>query len=940
LSYHKNKNADYRFEQISSEIENSGPINSDSHFSICEDADGNLWVGSYSGLYKLIMSGPGQCSEIIDYSYAVSKNNIEYWVMSVAADNDQRLILVGTKGGGLFQISYPESGNNIGVRHFSPRQEGDNFISSNNIWVIKIFGDKAWVGSDQGLNTLVSENGNYKFNNHISTKDGLRSNKIVSIEMDFHGNIWLGTGLGLSKYNLLNQSISNYDFYDGLQSNSFNETSARDDDGRLFFGGINGLNYFYPDQISDNHPTPDLNITSFYVGNQEITPGLEINGNTPIDQSIPFVESISLDHENNDFSIYFKSFDYSNFDKNIYEYKIEGYDKDWLTVKGNNRVASYSNLPYGEHIFVVRLANREELKQSTTQRLSIYIARPPWLSWWAYTIYVLFVAGILVLIVRYYVEQSRHKNEILIEKHKREQIEELNEMKIRFFMNISHELRTPLTLIREPLHLLKEYAIDNLKIKKYIDLAGLNAQKLHCLITQLLEFQQTETGNKKFAPEKADLVSFVQSIHESFTSLTDKKSIRFNFESSSHALVVYFDKDIIDKILSNLISNAHKFTNVNGLIKLSIDQIELNGEKFITIAVSDNGAGIAKEQQGKIFERFYQEKGNVGFGIGLAFSKNLAKIHNGNLEVESKPGEGARFTLTIPYVETIENEEALNLPGQIPKPENPWKPIECDELQVGSISQSESEENQVILLAEDNSDLRDFVSSYLSDSYTVLCAENGKEAFEIAIKELPDVVVTDIMMPVVDGIELAKNLAEDMHTNHIPVIFLTARDKSTDQLAGLETGAVDYIIKPFNIVHLHHKISNLLNTLKLQQNKTRSTFLHQPSADQIKQKENPFLNKAIEIVKTNLNNSEFDVTMFCEELGVSRMQLHRKLKATIGQSATEFVRSVRVKHAAELLSLGRHNVSQAMYEAGFDNPSYFTKSFKKIYGVNPSDYGV
>lgn len=395
---------------------------------------------------------------------------------------------------------------------------------------------------------------------------------------------------------------------------------------------------------------------------------------------------------------------------------------------------------------------------------------------------------------------------------------------------------------------------------------------------------------------------------------------------------------LTDKILSNLISNAHKFTHINGIIKLSIEQTEVNGEKAISISVTDNGIGIPEAQQEKIFERFYQGKGNAGFGIGLAFSKNLAKLHNGNLEVKSKPGEGARFILTIPYIESMENDDRLTTADAGFEYEKSWQPLDYEETEHVVTRPGNCSEERVILLAEDNTDLREFVAGYLSDSYTVICAENGEDAFKIATQQLPDIIITDIMMPVVDGMELAKKLAENINTNHIPVIFLTAKDKASDQLAGVETGAVDYIIKPFNMAYLHKKIDNLLHTLKRQQEKARANFLHQSEPENIQEKENKFLKKAIDIVHANLNDSDFDVTKFCEALGVSRMQLHRKLKGTIGQSATEFVRSVRIKHAAGLLRQGQHNVSQAMYEACFDNPSYFTKSFKKIYGVNPSEY--
>ena len=938
LSALNSRTRNFSFGQIDPGVEFAGMINSESHFSICEDLDGNLWLGGYGGLYKLILSGSGECLKSIDYSSVISDNEISYWTMSLASNDQQRIIMAGTKGGGLVQIRYSDNTEEINVQHFSPNKEGRNYISNNNIWTIRLTRKEAWIGTDNGVNILALDETGYGYSGNLTTDHGLLSNKIVSIEIDMNGNMWLGTGLGLSKCNPHTYDIWNYDYHDGLQSNSFNETSATDDDGRLFFGGINGLSYFHPDQITENYAMPEMNFTSFYIRNQKIEPGTSINGKVITSRSIPFVEGIQLDYFSNDFSIDFQSFNYSTAINNIYEYKLEGYDEDWLYAKGNNRTASYSNLRYGNYIFRARMANTEEHKSYTTKSLSILISRPPWLSWWAFILYILSGSGFIYFIIRYFAERSKHRHEILIEKHKAEQIQELNDLKIRFFMNISHELRTPLTLILEPLQLLRDQAKKTSGIRRYAELAFSNAQKLHYLISQLLEFRQTETGNKGFKPVKEDLVAFVEGIFESFTILTDKKSIHFLFKTEPDALQVYFDKDIIEKILSNLISNAIKFTGTNGSISL---EIILSGDlesRSISISVTDNGVGIPPEQQQKIFERFYQGKGNSGFGIGLAFSSNLAKIHRGELTVESEPGKGSSFCLSIPLVESMEDESEENIADGEQEHDRSWLSVDVPENRIDTTEKAGILEERVILLVEDNHDLREFVSSYLAEHYTVFTAENGQEASEIALKELPDIIITDIMMPVLDGIGLAKKLSADIHTNHIPLIFLTAKDKPADLLSGFETGAVDYIVKPFNVVYLQKKVENLLNNLKLQQEKARIGYLQVSGKDTKGNAGDDFLIKAIEIVESNLSNSDFDVTQFCTELGVSRMQLHRKFKGIVGQSTTEFIKSVRIKHAAELLSRGQYNVSEAMYEVGFDNPSYFTKSFKKIYGVNPSEF--
>ncbi len=935
FSYNNRKIKSFKFDQLDSSSPFSEAINNNTIFSICEDIDGNIWVGSTLGLFKINTSTSKSANHVIRYTYPDKIQKNLGIIFSLVSDPEHRIIIAGSKGSGLNFIYYNSANESVRIKQLSSVEKGNRYLSNNNVWAISATKNKLWVGTDGGLNLIEKENDNYSFKQHFLIQDGLPSNKITSIEVDFNGNIWMGTGNGLSCLNLEDTTFRNYFFSDGLQSNIFTQASSIDRKGILYFGGIKGLNYFNPEEINDEDlVSSNIQITSLYLNQKLVEPENDEFNKNPLENDIPFYDQIELAYFNNFFSFEFVNFQYSSVENNDYEYKLDGYDRNWIKAQENSRIASYSRVPNGDYTFSVRLVNNKNSLKS----ISVIVERPPWLRWWAYFIYFIITFTVVLFIYRFLKQKTKHKNDLLIEQHKREQEHHLNEMKIKFFINISHELRTPLTLIVEPIDILRQSIKEPSPLTQYANLAYINSQKLLGLITQLLDFRKTETGNIKFNANRSDLVTFLQTFHDLFNPLMEKKSINFSFINQETNLIMSFDKDMIDKIISNLLSNAIKFTPVGGNIDLILELNQKNGEKNAVIKVKDDGDGIAKDSITKIFDRFYQNSDKGGFGIGLAFSKNLAKLHGGDLFVESEEGKGSCFSLEIPilkYDEDKHQEMELHAPAQ----QITRQIIVKDDKNLSKIKlEANHNEKKVILLVEDNDDLRNFLAVSLSNRYEVLSAMNGKDAYNLAKKNLPDLIISDVMMPVMDGFALAKKIQEDTHTTHIPIIFLTAKDRPEDQLKGVEYGAVDYIVKPFSLAFLQKKISNLLNTISLQQDKYRNKFLHEPVNPDEVSLEEEFIIKAHQIIKENLNNSKFNVEIFCATLGVSRMQLHRKIKGVLGQSTTEFIRSVRLKHAAELLKTGKYNVSQSMYESGFDNPSYFTKSFKKLFGKTPSEF--
>lgn len=795
----------------------------------------------------------------------------------------------------------------------------------------------------------------------FTEKQGLPGHSVLSIQPDNEGYLWLGTNNGLSKFNPSTLSFTNYDVNDGLQSNQFamsgKETggSFKGKDGTLYFGGINGINVFNPRHIRINRQVPPIVITHFKLFDK-LLPGQNE------------LKEIHLSYQENFFSFEFAALNYINTQKNNYAYKLENFDKAWV-FSGNRRYVSYTNLDPGEYVFKVKGSNNDSIWNEKGASIRLIIHPPWWRTPWAYTLYALLFIGITYGSHRYLLTKERLKHDLRLKELEAAKLQEMDHMKSRFFTNISHEFRTPLTLILGPVHQMLSHALDERHVRKNHELIYSNAQRLLELINQLLDLSKLEAGSMPLKTQKADLVRKVRTIVSSFASLAKSQNLTLSFQASPGRIYTLFDSDKLEKILNNLLSNAFKFTPPGGQITVTINApisrpaFLIKGkytseymQEFVEIQVEDTGRGILQEQKTKIFDRFYQidasstrEQG--GTGIGLALTKELVELHKGEIKVESEPGKGTAFIIHLPlgidFESEIQEKESFVLNQEAIR-ESPQGQVDTISMNLakpclegsgeGLIDQELKKRKQLplLLVVEDNLDVASYIKDTFAGDYTVLEAHNGQEGKQLAIEHVPDLVISDLMMPKMDGVELCAQLKTMEVTSHIPFILLTAKANIESKLTGLETGADDYITKPFHADELIIRVKNLIEgRKKLRERYSRElTFL--PSA--ISSTDEKFIKKVLTIMEANISNADFDVKVFGKEIGLSNMQLHRKLTALTNQSPGEFIRTFRLKRAAMLLSNNYGNISEIAFSVGFNSLTYFTKCFKDQYGQTPSDY--
>jgi DNA-binding response OmpR family regulator/nitrogen-specific signal transduction histidine kinase len=552
---------------------------------------------------------------------------------------------------------------------------------------------------------------------------------------------------------------------------------------------------------------------------------------------------------------------------------------------------------------------------------------------------------LLYFLISFLLNREKLKNDLVLERLKAKKLHELDMMKLRFYTNISHEIRTPLTLILGPLEKMRNKAIPENEMKEHVEVMHRNATQLHQLINQLLDFRKMETGNLKLNLTCGDLVSFISGVVGSFNKYAEEKEIELRFNSLKKDIVTNFDADKLGKILNNLLSNAFKFTGKGGKISINLalvfdaddnDSPDENTEKrMIEITVRDNGIGIAESNLEKIFTRFFQVDEGVkqtGTGIGLALTKELVKLHNGTISVQSKPGKGSKFIIHLPY-------EDISV-SQVPAGEN--NDQQGDSLASRLIDEHPGEQvitgRKIMLLVDDNPDVRYFIRSHFISNYQVLEAENGLEGWNIALKTIPDIIISDVMMPDMDGFEFCRKIRKDERTSHIPIILVTALGSREHEIEGLSHGADDYITKPFDLVILQTKVENILQVRQSLRQKYTSELLLQPKNIILSSPDERFLQKAIEVIENNIADADLDIERFASEIGVSRMQLYRKLDALTEMTVKEFVRNIRLKRAAQLLVQKKLNVSEVAYAVGFKDLSHFRKCFKQEFGMSASEY--
>ncbi len=791
-----------------------------------------------------------------------------------------------------------------------------------------------WFATHEGL---VVYNPNTDYVKNFSAKDGIAEDFCNCILEDEFQAIWVSKSSGLSqivvKQNTPGSEFS-FDIYDyskedGLQSKEFNtQASFKTSKKELIFGGPNGFNLFQARNIKYNRELPKVVFTDFQIYNKSIKPQPG-EKSAILQKSITFTDRIVLKHSMNVFSIQFSALDFLIPQKIKFKYQLEGFNDAWMPLQDNLNSVTYTNLNAGDYIFKVKAANNDGLWNENYALLQITVLPPFYATPWAYALYVLIIILILIYLRYSMLSKERLKFSIEQERLQAKRNHEMDEMKLRFLTNVSHEFRTPLTLILTPLdRLLKKASSDS--DKKLMETIDRNAKHLLGLVNQLLDFRKLELHGLRYNPSYADVVHFLNELNNHFQDEFNKKGITYLFEKNSDHLMFNFDKEKLQKVIMNLLSNALKFTHEGGKVILKLDIKEEEG--LVEISVKDNGVGIEDNELDKIFVRFYQSKNNKklglsGSGIGLNLAKEMVLLHNGTIRVESKKGKGSTFIVSLPLDQTIqENSVESNNESEV-------------QLEEVSIERTKKEkEKPTILLVEDNVDFRTFMRETLQERFTIHEAQDGKIGIETTFKVNPDLIISDVMMPDVDGLELCKTLRADIRTSHIPIILLTARTADEDKIKGLEIGADDYITKPFNMDLLLLRIDKLIEKRNQFQKKFQKTVEINPSEIQITSMDEKLIKKAVALVEKNIAESKFSVEDLSSELGMSRVYLYKKLLSITGKSPVEFIRIIRLKRGAQLLEKSQMNVAEVAYEVGFNSPRYFSKYFKEEYGMLPTAY--
>ncbi len=790
-----------------------------------------------------------------------------------------------------------------------------------------------WIGTRNGL--FAVEEG-APTNTQYTTDNGLPSNVIYGILEDAYGRLWISTNQGLCCMKPNSGKFRNFTEADGLQSNQFNANSCcRLENGSMLFGGINGITLFRPETLVDNPFAPKPVINKLFVFNKEVLP----NDDTGIlKKSIENVDHITLASSQNSFAISFVVSNYIAGQHNTFSYRLDGYDKEWYTQENTGPV-SYSNLPAGNYTFRVKAANNDGKWNQEAAVLHIRILPIWYQTGWAYTLFALIIIGLIGGVIRYFWLRKSMQTEILMERLDKEKREEINQMTIRFYVNISHELRTPLTLIVAPLQELLARVTGHWE-RERLQYIWRNTNRLLHLVNQLMDYRRAELGIFKLAPVRANAYKRIESCFVNYENLAKRKDIDYNFYSELQDENELFDANYLDLIVNNLLSNAFKYTEEGESITVKLYK---EGDELV-LQVIDTGIGIPKEKQKKIFDRFYQiDNTHAGSGIGLSLIQKLVESHHGRITLDSEPGKGSTFTVYLPQNESAYTPEEL-AGHTADEDERVYSTnahdayIEEEMTDEETADADETSKRGTILVVEDNDELRQYIVNGLSAHFNLLKAENGQKALEILKDNEVDLIITDVMMPVMDGVKFCKLVKQNLRTCHIPVYMLSAKTDINSQLQGLQVGADDYIPKPFSIEVLEAKILNILRTRYRNFERYSNTTEIEPQKLTNNSMDEELLKRAIAVVEKNMDNVDFSTEQFAREMNMSRSNLHLKLKAITGKSAIDFIYKIRFNRACQLLKEGRYSVSEISYMVGYNTPSYFAARFKKYVGCLPTEY--
>ena len=940
-------------------------------FGLYEDSERNMWIGSFTkGMCRLDRE-TGRCiylKELLD-----QEGNRVQRVYDFVEDKNKRL-WIATMGAGLYyyelktnKLKYPEKANKnnkwINCLLYSKDNKlytgtydgvycinlnSDEFITKKVLTrriVFSIYEDKKgiiWIGTSDGLSSWNPKNQQLVTS---TTENGLPSDAVYAIVGDEQDNLWISTNAGISQYNRSSHKFINYFVGDGLQGNEFSKNASfKDANGIIWFGGTDGITYFNPQEITNPAKKWNIRITDFYLHNQPVRQGVLSGGREIINEPVFEATRFDLSHSDNSFTIEFSTLEMNNPERITYLYAMN--DNNWVSLPiGNNRV-SFSNLSPGTYHFKVKV--QDYMVDSDVKEITIYIHPAWWASWWAKLIYALLTGGTIWFIIVQAKHRYRTKQEMLQHIH----AEQINEAKLQFFMNISHEIRTPMSLIISPLQKLISTDGDPSRQKTYHTIYR-NAERILRLINQLMDIRKIDKGQMSLMFREIDMVAFIQDLCNTFAGQTVNKHISLTFHHEDfNTFGLWIDPTNFDKVILNILSNAFKFTPEGGRVDIYLksghsEDTETTLSNYAEIIIADTGIGIAPEEIEHIFERFYQirnhlNNSNIGTGIGLHLTRSLVELHHGHIHAENNPeGIGSRFVIRLPMgCSHLKQEELDNSTDN----ELAYTPAET----IPAIEESGDEEELKVrkktkyrvLIVEDDEEIRRYIKQELFADYHILESCNGKEALDMLFKRKPDVVISDIMMPEMDGLTLCKKIKQNVNLNHIPIILLTAKTREEDNIEGLEVGADAYLTKPFHIEILRKTVQNLINSRERLRNTFSGNQDHEDKMEEIKLQspDEKLMERVMNAINKNLSNPNLTVELIASEIGISRVHLHRKLKELTNQTTRDFIRNTRLKQAAILLTQKRYTMAEISDLTGFANPTIFSTAFKELYGVPPTKY--
>lgn len=903
------------------------PIKNDDIRHIYQDRRGDIWVATNGdGVFQFIRGNPRHYKQ-----YRSDLRDIEHSLRSnyclVVFEDAEEMLWIGTYKG----LSRFDRQRHV-WRNYS--NDGPDSSGLSNNWIYAICEDsqgRLWVGTAKGVNLFNRQTQTFT---PLGRQDGLPGDIINGIVEDGQGCLWMSTNNGLAKLNPKDTSVVVYTEHDGLQGAEYiHGAYAKLATGEILFGGTNGFSLFHPEQVRTNVKFPLVTLTQIRILDQMVE-----NGNTPkpFERIISETADLVLTHKQAQiFTLFYSALEFSSPEKIRYRYLLEGYHDNWIDASANRSV-TFMKLNPGRYTFRVTASNSEGAWSEKSAAIRLQILSPWWRTWYAYLTYSLIITLMIWGYHRYSLKLMRLRMDLQTQKFEMEKAHELESLKSRFFTNISHEFRTPLTLILVPL-------VDLIKSGRerewpqmlaHFHLMKRSAERLLRLVNQVIDFNKIESGKLQINKKEIDMVQFTKDIVETFTPMAADKHITLEFGSNRVNCYALVDPDKIDMVIFNLLSNAFKFTPDYGEIAVTVKQ---SVDSEVEIGVRDTGPGVPAAHLDHIFDRFYHVDHPIsqvrqGAGIGLSLSKELVELHNGEIVVESKEGKGACFFVRLPVGETPIHEH--HAPAMAPSAEE----IECEAGDNGSDGNARASEVPAILIVEDDADLRDYLRSELEGEYRILAATDGQKGLKLALDMLPDLILSDIMMFEMNGIELCKRVKTNPLTSHIPVLLLTARSSEVHQLEGFETGADDYIVKPFNLDILKTRIRNLLESRKRLRERFSREVRFMPKDVVINDLDEQFLARAISTVEAHLSDQNFGVQIFSQKMGLSRAQLFRKLKALTAETPLEFIQTIRLKRAAQLLAESQMNIAEICFEVGFNYPSHFARLFHAKFGFAPKEY--